>query len=554
MVLRGKIEMRKMRNQRPNKLFVLIIVVILLAVLLPTINNADAEWSVDDEIFIDDDFIFGSYTPGTFILNTTWGQGGIYAMKSPLINTSNSSSDPTNHWRVGCWSTAIGQIINYHQLQSKGNCMYWCSVLTNSLGFPLFIANNLDDHTYYWYNMATSISAVSPAAEIENVTQLLYDVSTVIQKDFGTGGYVFGSTGRTNEVKEHFEYISSDTEFAINPPISEIISEINHERPCMLYIDNITGLLGHAVALDGYRWSNGKFQVHLNMGWGGGWNNWYVYNETINASGYVFNGTLRGLMFIRLTPNIPITPMGPGLVSPGTMAYMNTSTTSHRDLPLYYKWDWGDGTYSSWMGRYDSGELCDVSHSWSAEGTYDVRVRAMTIKGDMSDWSRPLTVTVFSRLDRYVELLKNKLTELKPVDPPIDKELDKAISHLDDSLNSKFWRDGKHLDEKHGHRVFSEHKAAIKKLQEVTSHKDVPDDVEDSCDDLISKIVSADKFISKVALDDATSSNEEKGKQEQHHGYMAEEEYDDGVEQAAAGESEKAVDEFRKSWEHSGKG
>jgi hypothetical protein len=540
-----------------NFIFVWILLIIfLVSNVMPTMNGfaTTDEIYFTDEYYFDDDYIIGPYTPGTFILNTTWHQSGIYAMKAPLKDSSVSASDPANHWRVGCWSTAIGQIINYHQLQSHGNCWYTCSVLTDSFGDPLVIANNLDETTYYWFNMNTSISTTSPTAEIDNVTQLLYDVSTAIQKDFGTGGYINSSTGRTNGVKEHFEYISSETEFAINPPINEIISEINHLRPCMLYIDNWNSTIGHAVALDGYRWANGKFQVHLNMGWGGSADGWYVYNESINAGSYIFNGTIRGLMYIRTAPYIPLTPLGPELANPGSMVNMNTSTTSHRNLPLYYKWDWGDGTYSRWLGRYDSGEVSTVSHSWRSEGTYHVRVKAMNTKGEQSEWSRPHTITIFSALDRYIDNVKKRLMQGKIGDPTVDMKLELVIDHLDDSIIKGFWRDGKHLEEKMGHRVFSEHKAAIQKLQELSQHKNVPNDVIEICNDAINNIVRVDYLLAKIALDEATAPiNIEKNKQEEHQEVIAEDRFNSGEDYAADGDINKAVDEFRKSWEHSWK-
>ncbi|UCF12921.1 MAG: caspase family protein [Thermoplasmatales archaeon] len=62
--------------------------------------------------------------------------------------------------------------------------------------------------------------------------------------------------------------------------------------------------------------------------------------------------------------------------------------------PVYYKFSWGDGTYSSWLGPYNSGESCEAKHEYSNAGTY--RIRA-TVKGAFeveSDWSTELNVCI----------------------------------------------------------------------------------------------------------------------------------------------------------------
>jgi choloylglycine hydrolase len=60
---------------------------------------------------------------------------------------------------------------------------------------------------------------------------------------------------------------------------------------------------------------------------------------------------------------------------------------------IYYQFDWGDGTFSTWKNRYwvIGGEM---THSWNRQGNYDVRVKAKDIYGAESDWSNPLTVTM----------------------------------------------------------------------------------------------------------------------------------------------------------------
>ena len=61
---------------------------------------------------------------------------------------------------------------------------------------------------------------------------------------------------------------------------------------------------------------------------------------------------------------------------------------------MYYKWVWGDGTTTEWLGPYDSGEEAIASHSWNEKGIYDIKVKAMDSHDGISTWSDPTTITV----------------------------------------------------------------------------------------------------------------------------------------------------------------
>ena len=64
---------------------------------------------------------------------------------------------------------------------------------------------------------------------------------------------------------------------------------------------------------------------------------------------------------------------------------------------LYYKWDWGDGNVSNWIGPLDHGEVCVQSHQWSKEGDYEIRVKIRDHNGGQSEWSNPSIV----RMPKY---------------------------------------------------------------------------------------------------------------------------------------------------------
>ena len=97
-----------------------------------------------------------------------------------------------------------------------------------------------------------------------------------------------------------------------------------------------------------------------------------------------------------LPPEKPNRPEGPTSGKINTEYFFETSTidADYGDQLLYYLWDWGDGTYSSWLGPYESGETCTASHTWSEKGTYSIRVKAKDVYDCESPWSDPLPVTM----------------------------------------------------------------------------------------------------------------------------------------------------------------
>lgn len=73
--------------------------------------------------------------------------------------------------------------------------------------------------------------------------------------------------------------------------------------------------------------------------------------------------------------------------------YNYTAITTDPDGDkIYYMFDWGDGTSTSWLGPFDSGYEIGITHRWSEKGNYDVIVKSKDISGIESQWSEPLHI------------------------------------------------------------------------------------------------------------------------------------------------------------------
>jgi len=93
-------------------------------------------------------------------------------------------------------------------------------------------------------------------------------------------------------------------------------------------------------------------------------------------------------------PNKPNKPSGPTAGKPGISYSYSSSTTEPNGEPIFYMFDWDDGTRMEWIGPFNSGQTITVSHTWRDRGSYAIKVKAKDIYGGESFWSEPLAISM----------------------------------------------------------------------------------------------------------------------------------------------------------------
>jgi hypothetical protein len=93
-------------------------------------------------------------------------------------------------------------------------------------------------------------------------------------------------------------------------------------------------------------------------------------------------------------PDIPDRPSGPSEGQTRLEYTFATSTSDSEGDQVYYRWDWGDDSLSSWLGPYESDMTVNTSRSWTEAGAYEIRVKARDEHGEESDWSNGLSVSI----------------------------------------------------------------------------------------------------------------------------------------------------------------
>lgn len=71
----------------------------------------------------------------------------------------------------------------------------------------------------------------------------------------------------------------------------------------------------------------------------------------------------------------------------------SAKTTDLEGDTLYYKFDWGDDTYTDWLCP-PAGASVEATHSWAEDGIYFVSVKAKDIHGAETSWSSGLRVAI----------------------------------------------------------------------------------------------------------------------------------------------------------------
>ena len=138
-----------------------------------------------------------------------------------------------------------------------------------------------------------------------------------------------------------------------------------------------------------------------------------IYFQTIASNTVLENLSLWNIDYENNPPDKPLKPTGPTEGNHKKAYYYSSSTTDIDGDEIYYIFDWGDGNISELIGPFTSGEKVGLNYSWQNKGSYQVRVKAKDNKGDQSEWSDPLVVSMPKnnilkyRFSEFYKIIKN---------------------------------------------------------------------------------------------------------------------------------------------------
>jgi hypothetical protein len=196
---------------------------------------------------------------------------------------------------------------------------------------------------------------------------------------------------------EYFPYINLQVIHKGSPGISDHLSFTREKYPAVLYWEYIKSPAWHQ-----------KNDTLENMN--------PSYATKVTKLGVATLATLaEPIIGAPLKPNQPSGQINGKIEQEYTYT---TSTTDPDGDQVFYRWDWGDGSYSDWLGPYDSGATIDTIHKWTIKGSFSIKVKAKDSNGHESSWSSPLPITMpysYKPIPQFFDLLFQRFPNAFPL-------------------------------------------------------------------------------------------------------------------------------------------
>lgn len=223
------------------------------------------------------------------LVKTTWNQGAPYNNMTPYYKWNGSSyaynttgGSGYQHCVTGCVATAMAQVMKYHQWPQDAtepipnycwNNLTWYINDGNDYGPGALSATTFD-----WSNMLNSYSSSATGTTANAVATLMKYCGYSVEMNYGPS-----SGSNTDKVadalKTYFDY-DETTQLVIRSFYTYanwtdlIYHELANHRP-VVYGGSSSGG-GHEFVCDGYKYESSTDFFHINWGWGGMSDNYFV--------------------------------------------------------------------------------------------------------------------------------------------------------------------------------------------------------------------------------------------------------------------------------------
>jgi len=240
----------------------------------------------------------GSTPTGGWVL-TRWEQGAPYSEQCPI--------DPVTHERsiAGCPAVAMAQVVNYHRnhhrtgfdqgdryYHSYAGRTYWIDDAHATLDFPSFpeLSASLDALEVR-YAAGGAITDTDAAALVFACGVAAHQVFT-------------SSASGTFGVDQAFDaYLRfGEADMVLLDPTDPLLHQrlaanMQRGRPAHLAVldASVPPQYGHNLVVDGYDGGDGRF--HLNFGWGGSYDGWYLLPDEMPYGLTVVEGVIVDIAF-----------------------------------------------------------------------------------------------------------------------------------------------------------------------------------------------------------------------------------------------------------------
>jgi hypothetical protein len=243
-------------------------------------------------------------------VETLWTQSAPYNWMCPMDLVTNARSV------AGCPAIAMGQIVAYHKAlngtrftdaddyhHNYGGNNYWVDNDFSSYSFPSFPQLNtyLDEiNTRFRYNESLSDSLKAA---------LVFACGTAATQVYGSAGSGTFSVSQALAAFQRFNFPEATLLTETSPDLyTRISNNVKEALPVHLAVVTPAWDSGHNVVVDGYNTNN---YYHLNFGWGGQYNGWYLLPTQIPYGLTVVEGAIvdiKPYQYVLAVPDTLVVP------------------------------------------------------------------------------------------------------------------------------------------------------------------------------------------------------------------------------------------------------
>ena len=214
-------------------------------------------------------------SPDVLLPTALWNQGTPYNDACPLQNGKRTLT--------GCVPTAYAILLRYYACPEYGSGTTEAyTTETNKIYVP---ARDLN-HPYDWSEMPTD-NKFQRQSQRDEVARLMADVGAAMKVDYGvyeTSGYL-----QNEFLIKHFQFtvgqVLARTDYSDEAWHKILKKELDEYQP-VIYLGNDNDVAGHMFLLDGYTADD---YYHVNWGWGGNYNGYFVLEAMTPSSGFDYS-------------------------------------------------------------------------------------------------------------------------------------------------------------------------------------------------------------------------------------------------------------------------
>jgi hypothetical protein len=296
------------------------------------------------------------------LLTTAWHQRTPYNQLCPF-------GDSGRQCVVGCVATAAAQILAYHKWPIEGTGMRnydWygdASCGGDGIYPPIMLMADFSD-SYDWPNIPDQCAEDGPLAQRRALSELCYEVGIAFGMDYGVCGSGTNSVNAISILPNYFRYKNDIIQhLRINNSFSSwatiIHDELQAGRPLLYRI------MRHAIVCDGFEEIESLYFYHMNYGWGGNQNAWFVFDDLYCE----WEGCATEEEFVLTN------------IEPDRRVYFSADTT-RGDVPFAVNFS-GSSSYPTvdkWLWYFGDGDSAltqTPTHIFTRAGAFDITLKVV---------------------------------------------------------------------------------------------------------------------------------------------------------------------------------